>query len=109
MRGPEHETIRSKLDFYSAGSLDDVDWLLVRTHLAECDTCRMELGQRAQWNRASPQRILPSQSADDIAPVMCWCSGRSGRNPPGWPIVFGVAVVAAMVSFGIGYALGSGV
>lgn len=95
MRATEHDSIRSKLDSYSTGTLDGVDWVLVRTHLAECADCRVELRRPAPWNRALPQRIPPRDTR----------SARSGK--PGWPIVLGTAFVAALVASGVGYALGT--
>lgn len=86
----EHAEFRAKLNAYSAGSLEDVEWLVMRTHLAECELCRAELGRPELWNRAAPQRI----------------PARRVRHRPGWPVVAGAAAVAALVAFGVGYALG---
>ncbi|KAA5832585.1 hypothetical protein ABT337_28705 [Saccharopolyspora hirsuta] len=88
----DHTEFRAKLNAYSAGVLDDVEWLVVRTHLAECELCRAELGRPELWNRAAPQRISPTPQ-------------RVNRRP-GWPVVIGAAAVAALIAFGVGYALG---
>ena len=107
MHSEDHDTIREKLDAYSTGALDDMDWVTVRTHLAECDTCETELAQcEAQRDRAHPQRVAPAATARlaSVEPER----RRPHGNPPGWPIVFGAALAASLVSFGIGYALGCG-
>jgi predicted anti-sigma-YlaC factor YlaD len=100
----DHETMRGKLDSYCAGSLDDVEWVRVRTHLAECDTCRTELTQPVLWNRASPRRILPPEAIArvDISPTI----RRSHRHLPAWPVLAGTSAVVAVVAFGLGYAVG---
>ncbi|MEU5848089.1 zf-HC2 domain-containing protein [Saccharopolyspora shandongensis] len=93
----DHADLRAKLNAYSAGVLSDVEWLMVRTHLSECAECRAELGRPELWNRAAPQRIPPSKP-----PRSRWAQAR-----PGWSVVFGFALVAALVAFGVGYALGT--
>lgn len=93
----DHADLRAKLGAYSADALDDVEWLMVRTHLWECAPCRAELGRQELWNRAAPQRISPSKPARTL---------RSHARP-GWSVVFGLALVAALVAFGVGYALGT--
>ncbi|MDI2028531.1 zf-HC2 domain-containing protein [Saccharopolyspora sp. TS4A08] len=95
--GTDHGEFQRRLDAYAAGELDDVDWLMMRTHLAECAHCRSQLCRPALLNRAAPQRILA-----DHAP-----GRRTMRDTaPGWTIVLGVVLVAALVAFSIGYALG---
>lgn len=86
----EHTEFRAKLNAYGAGVLDDVEWLVMRTHLADCELCRAELGRPELRNRAAPQRISP----------------RQVNHRPGWPVVAGTATVAALIAFGVGYALG---
>ncbi|MER5390478.1 hypothetical protein [Saccharopolyspora sp. NPDC002686] len=88
----DHAEFRGKLNAYAAGVLDDVEWLVMRTHLAECDLCRAELGRPKILNRAAPQRISPAMQ-------------RASRRP-GWSIVLGTAAVAGLVAFGLGYAVG---
>ncbi|QGK71051.1 hypothetical protein GIY23_17350 [Allosaccharopolyspora coralli] len=98
-RANEHVEIQHKLDAYQQGRLDDVEWVLVRTHVAECDMCRADMDRPKLWNRASPQRILP---AGEHEPAL------TGPAVPSWLFVTGTASVAALVAFGIGFALGTG-
>ncbi|SDW79895.1 hypothetical protein SAMN05216215_1005167 [Saccharopolyspora shandongensis] len=93
----DHADLRAKLNAYSAGVLSDVEWLTVRTHLSECAECRAELGRPELWHRAAPQRISPPDSKP----------ARWAPTRPGWSVVFGFALVAALVAFGVGYALGT--
>jgi hypothetical protein len=97
VRATEHEDTRAKLESYTEGTLGDVDWVLVRSHLAECADCRVELDRATTWNRALPQGIPPG--APDRR-------GRWRSEPPGWPIVLGTALVTALVASGVGYAVG---
>ncbi|WP_190821913.1 hypothetical protein [Saccharopolyspora pogona] len=93
----DHADLRAKLGAYSADALGDVEWLMVRTHLWECAPCQAELGRPELWNRAAPQRISPSKPSRDRRP----------QAQPGWSVAFGLALVAALVAFGVGYALGT--
>ncbi|GAA0534687.1 hypothetical protein GCM10011581_08430 [Saccharopolyspora subtropica] len=79
---------------YATGALTDVEWLLMYTHLSECRHCRTELGRPDLPNRAAPQVIRPP------AP------GRARQPRPGWSVAVGLALVTALVAFGVGYALG---
>lgn len=87
-----HSHVGDRLDLYAAGALGDVEWLTVRAHLTDCESCQDEL-TGLPFNRAMPRRIPPT-------PV-------TGR-PPGWSVVFGTSFVAALVAFGLGYALHGG-
>ncbi|MER7010169.1 hypothetical protein ABT324_01900 [Saccharopolyspora sp. NPDC000359] len=91
MHEVDHAEFRAMLNSYSAGGLDDVEWLVMRTHLAECELCRDELGRPEPVNRAAPRRIPPAPRR---------------RERPGWPVVVGASAVAALIAFGVGYALG---
>ena len=102
-RNQEHAEVHSRLDAYAEGALEDVEWLRVRTHVAECDSCRADLGRPKLWNRASPQRILPRDEADVARSEIAWVA-----SGPGWAFLAGTACVAALVAFGVGFALGSG-
>lgn len=95
---PPHPEIRDKLESYAAGMLDDVEWLAVRTHIAECAPCHAALFRPEIWSaKPPPRRITPPKR------------GRADRpDRPGWPIVFGTALVSALVAFALGYALGIG-
>ncbi|MEV0697689.1 zf-HC2 domain-containing protein [Saccharopolyspora sp. NPDC050389] len=93
----DHADLRAKLNAYSAGVLSDVEWLMVRTHLSECAPCRAELGRPELWNRAAPRWISPPDSKP----------ARRPQARPGWSVVFGFALVTALVAFGVGYALGT--
>lgn len=99
MHYKEHEDIRSKLELYSVGLLNDVDWVRVRTHLSECDRCRLQMTQPTLWNRAGPRQVRQENrgAASSVMPI----------SPPGWSIVIGTALVAALVASGVGYAIGS--
>ncbi|SFS36230.1 Putative zinc-finger [Saccharopolyspora flava] len=91
------DEFQSRLDAYAAGELDDVDWLMMRTHLAECAHCQSQLRRPQLWNRAAPQRIIADHDT----------GGRTARETaPGWTILLGVVLVAALVAFSVGYALG---
>lgn len=97
MHDTDHGEFQDRLDAYRAGELDDVEWLMMRTHLAECANCQAELRRPQLWNRAAPRRIIadhdiPRQSVREAAPR--------------WTVALGVVVVAALVTFSIGYALG---
>ncbi|GAB3275932.1 hypothetical protein GCM10027563_02860 [Parasphingorhabdus pacifica] len=89
----ERPHVEDKLDLYAAGVLDGVDWLTVRTHLTDCESCQDELG-RLPVGKALPRRIPPT--------------ARHHDGPPGWPVVVGTSFVAALVAFSVGYALQSG-
>jgi putative zinc finger protein len=97
----DHVDLRAKLNAYSAGALSDVEWLMVRTHLSECEPCRAELGGPEVRNHAAPQWISPTEPTP-------WRTAQAhrDRSRPGWSVVIGVALVVALVAFGIGYALG---
>jgi anti-sigma factor RsiW len=97
----DHSDLRTKLNAYSEGALSDVEWLMVRTHVSECGPCRAELGRPELWNRAAPQWISPTEP-----PRWRTVRAHRERSRPGWPFVIGVALVVALVAFGIGYALG---
>ncbi|MBB5155503.1 zf-HC2 domain-containing protein [Saccharopolyspora phatthalungensis] len=102
MQHIDHAGFQAKLNAYSAGMLSDVEWLMVRTHLAECTSCRAELSRPETWNRAAPQWISPSEAG----PSRTLCARRQCSRP-GWAVVFGLAMVAALVAFAVGYALGT--
>ncbi|MGP4017893.1 hypothetical protein [Saccharopolyspora sp. 5N708] len=105
MQDINHAEFRSLLDAYSTGSLSDVEWLTMHTHLSRCDSCRSELRRPELWNRAAPQWISPPPP--ESTP---WRTVPADWTPtrPGWPVVFGCALVAALVAFSVGYALGGG-
>lgn len=87
----DHAEFQAKLGAYSVGALDDVDWLLVRTHVAECERCRAELARPELPHRPARHRAAPAPRA---------------VQRPGWPLVIGTAAVSALIAFGVGYALG---
>ncbi|MEB3366834.1 zf-HC2 domain-containing protein [Saccharopolyspora mangrovi] len=98
MHDTDHREFQNRLNAYAAGELDDVDWLMMRTHLADCGDCQADLRRPQLWNRAAPQRIL----ADHDVP-----SRSSAReSAPRWTVILGIVTVATLVAFGIGYALG---
>ncbi|MEV4730818.1 zf-HC2 domain-containing protein [Saccharopolyspora sp. NPDC049426] len=94
----EHREFQSRLDAYAVGDLDDVDWLMMRTHLAECADCQADMRRPELWNRAAPQRI----TADHDVPRQ-----RHRETAPGWTLLLGVVLVAALVAFGVGYSWGA--
>lgn len=97
MHDTDHGEFQSRLNAYAAGELDDVDWLMMRTHLADCGDCQAELRRPQLWNRAAPQRILADQDA----------TSRSAReSAPRWTVILGIVAVATLVAFSVGYALG---
>lgn len=121
----DHEVVRGKLDSYSSGHLDDVEWVMVRTHLAECKQCSAELTRPVVWHRAAPQRIPPTAASDELLATALPQAEKTSAgspyrshaavlrkptaadSPPGWPVVGGAALVTALVAFGLGYALDS--
>ena len=90
MEDGEHDEVRDRLESYAAGLLDGVEWLAVRTHLAECDPCRAELVRPKPWNRAAPQRIAPRQEP------------RQPRTPLVWRLFLVTAVVGVTLSCWVG-------
>ncbi|RCW38219.1 putative zinc finger protein [Halopolyspora algeriensis] len=128
MDSTDHEDVRGKLDSYFSGHLDDAEWSVVRAHLAECEECSAELTRPVPWRRAAPQRVAPQDTGDgaltdefpededaggdppdDMDPQQPYPDGPPPTveviAPPGWPVVFGTALVAALVAFGLGYAV----
>ncbi|QUH04518.1 hypothetical protein HUO13_30420 [Saccharopolyspora erythraea] len=95
----EHEDVRGRLAAYSAGMLDGVEWLTVRTHVAECELCRSELARPVVWNRASPQRILPA-GVVHVAGRPERGAATALRNLPHWAVLFLAALVAGVITYG---------
>lgn len=93
----DHGDFQSRLDAYAAGDLDDVGWLMMRTHLAECTDCQADLRRPKLWNRAAPQRVIAGHEV---------LRHQTRETAPGWTVALGIVLVAVLVTFGIGYALG---
>ncbi|WP_158628642.1 zf-HC2 domain-containing protein [Saccharopolyspora rhizosphaerae] len=92
-----HERFQDLLSAYATGDLDDVEWLMMRTHLSECAHCQAQMSRPPLWNRAAPRLITSEHEVPD----------RSARDAaPGWTVALGVVLVATLVAFGVGYALG---
>ncbi|GAA4828967.1 zf-HC2 domain-containing protein [Saccharopolyspora rosea] len=91
MRNGIHADVQSRLDAYRRGTLGDVEWVLVRTHLAECGRCRAALARPLVPNRAVPRWVSPPP-----APA---------AGGAGWSVLLGTTLVAVLVVLGVGVAL----
>ncbi|GAA2779674.1 zf-HC2 domain-containing protein [Saccharopolyspora taberi] len=68
----EHEELRERLRPYADGLLEGVEWLALRTHVAECERCRTDLIRPRPSNRALPQRIPPATEAHRARLPFAW-------------------------------------
>lgn len=94
MHDTDHAEFQDLLPGFKSGALADVDWLMMRTHLAECVQCCAELRRPELHNRAAPKLISPERRT------------REHREAaPIWLVALGAALVAGLVAFAIVYAL----
>lgn len=94
MHDTDHAEFQDLLPDFESGALADVDWLMMRTHLAECAQCRAELRRPELHNRAAPRLISPGQR-----------SHLPRETAPAWLIALSTTLVAGLVAFAIAYAL----
>lgn len=92
MRNGIHADVQTRLDAYRRGTLGDVEWVLVRTHLAECARCRAALARPLVPNRAVPRWVSP--------PPATPATGGAYRS-----VLLGTTLVAVLVVLGVGVAL----
>lgn len=94
MHDIDHTEFQDLLPSFKSGALGDVEWLMMRTHLAECAQCQAELRRPELLNRAAPKRIGPEHPP------------RPARtSAPLWTVALGIAVVTTLVAYAIIYAL----
>jgi hypothetical protein len=94
MHDTDHTEFQDLLPSFKSGALDDVEWLMVRTHLAECGQCQAELRRPELLNRAAPKRISPGhprRPARTTAPI--------------WTVALGIALVIALMTCAVVYAV----
>ncbi|MFC7340822.1 zf-HC2 domain-containing protein [Saccharopolyspora griseoalba] len=96
MHDTDHTEFQDRLPGFKSGALDDVEWLMVRTHLAECAQCQAEMRRPELLNRAAPKRIDPEHPRHPAR-----------TTAPLWTLALGVALVVALVTSAVVFALTS--
>lgn len=94
MHDTDHTEFQAQLADFKSGALTDVDWLMMRTHVAECPQCQAELRRPELPGRAAPKLIKAGPQAPPP---------RS--TAPLGLVILGVVLVVALVTGSVIYAI----